>query len=85
MSPVTVQAAKDTTKTVPIVMLLSYSDPVELGFVASLARPGSNITGVVLAAEPTMAGKRLELLKEVVPEARRIAVLTTGETIPARR
>jgi putative ABC transport system substrate-binding protein len=82
-SPHAVQAAKDTTKTIPIVMLLSYSDPVELGLVASFARPGGNITGVVLAAEPTMAGKRLELIKELVPRAARIAVLATGE-VPSR-
>jgi putative tryptophan/tyrosine transport system substrate-binding protein len=78
-SPVAVQAAKDVTQTVPIVMLLNYSDPVALGFVTSLARPGGNITGVVLAAEPTIAGKRLELLKQLVPAATRIAVLVTGE------
>ena len=78
-SPVAVRAAKNATEKVPIVMLLSYSDPVELGFVASFARPGGNITGVVLAAEPTMAGKRLELLKEAVPRATRIAVLATSE------
>jgi putative tryptophan/tyrosine transport system substrate-binding protein len=77
--PVVVQAAKDATKTIPIVMLLSYSDPVELGFVASFARPGGNITGVVLGAEPTMAAKRMELIKEIVPRAARIAVLATGE------
>src|SRR5260370_6162592 len=56
-SPHAVQAAKDTTKTIPIVMLLSYSDPVGLGFVASFARPVGNITGVVLAADATIAGK----------------------------
>jgi putative ABC transport system substrate-binding protein len=78
-SPVAVRAAKDTTKTIPIVMLLGYSDPVELGLVASFARPGGNITGVVLAAESTMAGKRLELIKEIVPRAARIALLSTGE------
>jgi putative ABC transport system substrate-binding protein len=79
VSPVAVRAASDTTKMIPIVMLLSYSDPVELGFVASFARPGGNITGVVLAAEPALATKRLELLKEIVPRAMRIAVLATGE------
>jgi ABC-type uncharacterized transport system substrate-binding protein len=78
-SPHAVQAAKDTTKTIPIVMLLSYSEPVELGFVASFARPGGNITGVVLAAEHTMAAKRLALIKEAVPRVARIAVLATGE------
>src|SRR3989442_5775552 len=78
-SPVAVRAAKRTTETIPVVMLLAYSDPVEFGFVASFARPGGNITGVVLAAEPSMAGKRLELLKEAVPGATTVAVLTTGE------
>lgn len=83
LSPVAVQAAKRATGTIPIVMLLAYSDPVELGFVTSLARPGGNITGVVLAAEPAMAGKRLELLKEAVPRASRIAFLTHED--PAHR
>ena len=79
LSPVAVQAAKRATATIPIVMLLTYSDPVELGFVTTLAHPGGNITGVALAAEPAMAGKRLELIKEAVPRAVRIAVLTTQE------
>jgi putative ABC transport system substrate-binding protein len=78
-SPVAVEAAKHATSTIPIVMMLSYSDPVERGFVASFARPGGNITGVALAAEPTMAGKRLELIKEAIPHAARIAVLATSE------
>jgi putative ABC transport system substrate-binding protein len=78
-SPVAIRAAKRATQTIPIVMLLGYSDPVELGLVASFARPGANITGVVLAAEPSMAGKRLELIKEAIPSAKRIAVLTTDE------
>ncbi len=78
-SPVAVRALKDATKAIPIVMLLSYSDPVELGLVASFARPGGNISGVVLAAEPTLVAKRLELIKEIFPRAARIAVLATGE------
>jgi putative ABC transport system substrate-binding protein len=78
-SPDAVQAAKDATKTIPIVMLLAYSDPVKLGLVASFARPGGNVTGVALTAEATMVGKRLELIKELVPRATRIAVLATGE------
>src|SRR5438552_17963388 len=82
-SPPAVQATRAVTKTIPILMLLAYSDPVELGFVASFARPGGNVTGVVMAAEPTMVGKRLELIKEVVPWAARIAVLSTAEA-PSR-
>jgi putative ABC transport system substrate-binding protein len=78
-SPPAIEAAKDATKTIPIVMLLAISNPVELGFVASFARPGGNVTGVALTAEPKVAGKRLELLKELVPSAKRIAVLTTAE------
>ena len=78
-SPVTVRAALDATKTTPIVMLLAYSEPVELGFVATFARPGGNVTGVVLAAEPSLMAKRLELLKEIAPRAARIAILGTGE------
>ena len=50
------------------------SDPVALGIVASLARPGGNITGLTIRV-PDFSGKRLELLKEVVPRARRVAVL----------
>jgi putative ABC transport system substrate-binding protein len=77
-----IQAAKDATTTTPIVMGFG-SEPVRRGFVASLARPGGNITGVLLAAESEFAGKRLELIKEAVPQAARIAVLTTDE--PASR
>ena len=78
-SPVAVEAAKRATNTIPIVMLLAYSDPVALGFVASLSRPGRNITGVLLAAEPAIAGKRLELAREALPAATRIAFLATDE------
>jgi putative ABC transport system substrate-binding protein len=78
-SPPAVQAAKDATKTIPIIMLLSFSDPVELGFVANLARPGANITGVLLVAEPSMIAKRLQLIREAVPRVARIAVLATSE------
>src|SRR5262249_51398987 len=67
------QAAKDATSTIPIVMAQD-NDPVGSGFVASLARPGGNITGLsALSAE--MNGKRLELLKEMVPKLSRLAVL----------
>jgi putative ABC transport system substrate-binding protein len=74
-----IQAAKEATTTIPIVMGFGV-DPVERGFVASLARPGGNITGVTVDAGIALAGKRLELIKEMVPRAKRIAVLTTEES-----
>ena len=67
------QVAKDATTTIPIVMA-SSSDPVQGGLVASLARPGGNITGMALLA-PELSGKRLELLKEIVPKVTQVAVL----------
>jgi putative ABC transport system substrate-binding protein len=77
-SPVAFRAAQEATKTIPIVILFAGSDPVELGLVLSLARPGGNVTGVVLGS--MLAGKRLELLKEAVPRATRIAMLAAGES-----
>jgi len=67
-------AAKNATTTIPIVFLESVSDPVEQGLVASMAQPGRNITGFTTIAW-ILAGKRLELLKEVVPKISRVAVL----------
>ena len=69
-----IQAAKDATTTVPIVFLTG-GDPVALGFVASLARPAGNITGVLITPEGSLAVKRLELLQASVPRATRIALL----------
>jgi putative ABC transport system substrate-binding protein len=69
------RAAKNATRTVPIVFL-AEGDPVVAGLVDSLARPGGNITGVTTIS-PVIAGKRLELLKETVPKLSRIAVLWT--------
>ena len=66
-------AAKHVTPTIPIVMATS-GDPVATGVVASLARPGGNVTGLSLIS-PELAGKRLELLKAVVPDLLRVAVL----------
>jgi putative ABC transport system substrate-binding protein len=78
VSPTAIQPAKNATGAIPIVMGFG-KDPVRDGFVASLARPGGNITGVVVAPEDVLAGKRLELIKEAVPRAERIAVLATRE------
>ncbi len=69
-----VQAAKNVTKTIPIVMVGPGRDPVEAGLVKSLARPGGNVTGITNLA-PELGGKRLELLKEAVPKLARVAVL----------
>ena len=69
-----IQAAKNATKTVPIVMMGLAADPVETGFVESLARPGGNITGLTTLSRE-LGGKRLELLKEAVTKVARIAVL----------
>ncbi len=66
--------AKHVTATIPIVMA-SSGDPVFYGLVASLARPGGNVTGVHSTAPPELAGKRLQLLREVVPGVSRVGVL----------
>ena len=70
------RAAKEATNTIPIVMAQD-TDPVGNGFVASLARPGGNITGLATLA-PEISGKRLELLKEIIPKLSRVAVLGTS-------
>ena len=72
---VAVQAAKEATKTIPIVTPIT-TDPVETRLVASLARPGGNITGLSYMSSD-LSGKRLDLLKEVVPKVSRIAVLSS--------
>jgi ABC-type uncharacterized transport system substrate-binding protein len=69
-----IQAAKNATKTIPIVMTGGGSDPVEAGLVESLARPGGNVTGLSTLARE-LAGKRLELLKEAVTKLVRVAAL----------
>ena len=77
--PSPTRAAKEATATIPIVMTWDY-DPVGNGLVASLARPGGNITGLSILA-PEISGKQLELLKEIVPKLSRVAVLGTS-TVP---
>jgi putative ABC transport system substrate-binding protein len=72
-SPPAIQAVKQATGTIPIVMG-GVIDPVATGFVASLARPGGNITGLSLMA-PELVGKQLEILREMVPKVTRVAVL----------
>jgi putative ABC transport system substrate-binding protein len=69
-----IRAAKNATKTIPIVMVGSAADPVEAGLIESLARPGGNVTGLSNLSRE-LGGKRLELLKEAVPKANRVAVL----------
>jgi putative ABC transport system substrate-binding protein len=66
-------AAKQVTKTVPIVMGSINADPVATGLIASLAHPGGNITGITEMA-PQLSGKRLQLLKETMPSLSRVAV-----------
>ena len=89
-----IQAAKNATKTIPIVMMGPGSDPVEAGLVESLARPGGNVTGLTRLSRE-LGGKRLELLKEAVPKLARVAVLydpanpasvrEVKEVLPVRR
>src|SRR5207253_10737043 len=76
--PPLTRAAKEATTTIPIVMAQD-TDPVGNGFVASLARPGGNITGLSRLA-PELSGKQLELLKEIVPKVSRVTVLGTSTT-----
>jgi putative ABC transport system substrate-binding protein len=74
VSSVAIPAARAATRTIPTVMTFAVDDPVEEGWVASLARPGGNLTGVTLHA-PELTGKRLDLLRAVLPAMRRVGVL----------
>ena len=78
-SAVAIRAAHDATTTIPIVMAFSGEDPVKSGFVASLGRPGGNVTGVTAVARD-MAPKTLEMLRYAVPGISRVAILVN----PAR-
>src|SRR6266511_3770289 len=83
LGPTAVRAATHATTTLPIVAIDLESDPVASGFIASLARPGENLTGVFLDF-PDFAGKQLELLKDVVPQLSRVAVLWDPGTGPVQ-
>ena len=72
------RAVKNATATIPIVLYANV-DPVAAGLVKSLAKPGDNLTGVLIAPAGTLAAKKLELLKEAVPRAKRIAFLAWGD------
>jgi putative ABC transport system substrate-binding protein len=74
-------AARRATNTIPIVMA-SVSNPIELGLIDSFARPGGNVTG--LAAAEQIYGKRLQLLKEALPEVRRVAILSNPNSTAER-
>jgi putative tryptophan/tyrosine transport system substrate-binding protein len=74
--PPVVQAAQEATSIIPIIMAAGGADPVRDGLVASLARPGGNVTGVSIFSEAgSLAGKRVELLREALPQVTRVAVL----------
>src|SRR5262249_57644526 len=76
-----VLGAKQATSVIPIVFA-TVADPLGSGLVASLARPGGNVTGLSLTS-PDLAGKRLELLREAVAGLRRLAVMANGDYPPA--
>lgn len=78
MAPQPVRAARDATSTVPIVMV-AVADPVLIGLVPSLARPGGNVTGVATLPGSGLISKQLELLKELLPGAARIAVFWNSQ------
>ena len=79
-----IRAAKQATTSIPIVMTTVDADPVEMGFVASLARPGGNVTGFTGIAYD-LAGKRLELLRELVPNAKRVGMLLAAPVGDAQK
>jgi putative tryptophan/tyrosine transport system substrate-binding protein len=78
-APVATRSATEATKTTPIIMV-NEGDPVGTGVIASLARPGGNVTGLSTLS-PEISGKQLELLKEIVPQLARLALIATS-TLP---
>jgi putative tryptophan/tyrosine transport system substrate-binding protein len=77
ISPLAIRTAKETTKTIPIVMVTT-TDPVATGLIDSLARPGGNVTGITRLTRE-LSGKRLELLKEALPRMSGVGVLLERE------
>ena len=71
---------KQSTTTIPIVLAVAF-DPVSAGLVTSLARPGGNVTGISIQ-QPELIGKRLELLREVIPQLRRLAIMANANYAP---
>lgn len=78
VGPAAVEASRKATSTIPIIMFGNF-DPVALGLVTNLARPEANVTGILIAADGTLAGKRIGLLRELVPKASRVAMLATAD------
>lgn len=78
VSAAAIRAFRTVSATIPVVMFGNF-DPVAAGLVASLARPGGNVTGVLISSEGTLGNKRLELLWEAVPRAARIAMLVPDD------
>jgi putative ABC transport system substrate-binding protein len=83
VGPSAVTAARGATRTIPIVALDLETDPVQAGWVRSLARPGGNVTGLFLDA-PALAGKWIELLSAAAPDVRRLGLLWDSITGPAQ-
>lgn len=79
----TIRPAVNATRTIPIVMMGGSADPVADGFVASLSRPGGNVTGVSWTSSAEIVGKSLALFRETVPALARMAVLADGAALPA--
>ena len=83
VTPSGVRAAMAATTSIPIVFFVNQ-DPIAAGFVQSLARPGSNVTGVLIAPEGTLGAKKLDLLKAAIPSARRVTVIESGDPAISR-
>ena len=79
----TARAAKTATSTIPVVFALA-TDPVAEGLVSSMARPGNNLTGLDMSVGYQLAGKRVELLKDVKPNLARLAMLAQPDNTTAR-